>query len=333
MSDIKWKVERKSLKNMVDNLDGRILLAIGVANGSEARQLHHTIYDLYNQNAVPDYIGGFIYFISGYLCAASYGLPDLGYILRAEIVKQTDIIEQATWMAALDTNTSAFPIGVDVDTGYGNEPSSIILTCKQVHKQGAQYAQIEDQLNINKSCGHMAGSRGTGKNIISAEEMIETRLKPAVSYGSYQDDFMVMARTDAIAVDGFDEAIRRGLLYAENGARLIFVEAPENEEQLKQIPKEFKGSEALTVANMIEGSPKTPYNSPRQLHEMGFDIGLYCIGSLLAGRAAQQRYYSLLVRGENVMSHADNRPERWFDGFNAVIGREQTEAWNKMFNS
>ena len=332
MSEIYWKVERKCLKEMAENLDGRMLLGIGVANGAEARQLHHTIYELYEQNAVPDFIGGFIYFVSGYLCAAGYGLPDLGYILRAEIVRQTDIIEQATWMAALDTNKPAFPIGVDIDTGYGNEPSSIILTCKQVHKQGAQYVQIEDQLDINKSCGHMAGSRGTGKTLVSTEEMIERRLKPAVNYGDCQNDFLVMARTDAIAVDGFEEALHRAHLYADNGAKMIFIEAPENEEQLRQIPDEFKGTKALTLANMIEGSPKTPYMSPRQLHEMGYDIGLYCIGSLLAGRAAQRRYYSLIGRGESVMLHSDDRPERWFEGFNDVIGREQTEVWNKMFS-
>ena len=326
-----WNVQRQSLNSLINESEGRLILAIGVANGAEARQLHHTIYELYNQNAVPDFIGGFICFVSGYLCAASYGLPDLGYILRAEIAHQTDIIEQATWMAAMDTGMAAMPIGVDIDTGYGDEPASVLLTCKQVHKQGAQYVQIEDQYAINKSCGHMSGSRGRGKVIISAEEMIEHRIKPAASYGASQEDFLVMARTDAIAPDGFDEALRQAHLYAENGAKTIFIEALESEQQLIQVPKEFQKVCALTVANMIEGSPKTPYKNPRQLHEMRYGIGLYCIGSLLAGRDAQRRYYSILGRGENVMISGDNRPERWFDGFNKVIGREQTESWNRMF--
>ena len=332
MTEALWKVKRQNLKEMIANLNGRMILAVGVANGAEARQLHHTICELGEQKAVPDFIGGFIYFVSGYLCAAGYGLPDLGYILRSEIVRQTDIIEEATWMAALDTGKAAFPIGVDIDTGYGNEPSSIVLTCKQVHKQGAQYVQLEDQYAINKSCGHMAGSRGQGKQIVSAEEMIETRIKPAVSYAHSQEDLMVMARTDALAVNGFDEAIRRGHLYAQAGAGLVFIEAPEDEKQLRQIPKEFAKDEVLTVANMIEGSPKTPYHSPRELHELGYDLGLNCIGSLLAGRAAQQRYYSILGRGQSVMLSADSRPERWFKGFNKVIGREQTEGWNRLFS-
>src|SRR5512137_275657 len=117
MTGIGWKTERLRLKDMVAKREGRILVAMGVANGAEARQLHHTIYELYDQNAVPDFIGGFITFVSGYLCAASHGLPDLGYILRAEMVRQTDIVEQSTWMAALDTGRPAFPIGVDIDTG------------------------------------------------------------------------------------------------------------------------------------------------------------------------------------------------------------------------
>lgn len=327
-----WQVTRQRLRDVVAGLDGRLLLAIGVANGAEARQLHHTLCDLQEQHAVPDYLGGFVFFVSGYLTAATYGLPDLGYILRGEIVRQTDIIEQATWMAALDRGSGAFPIGVDVDTGYGNEPASVLLTCKQVHKQGAQYVQLEDQYAINKSCGHMAGSRGAGKEIVSAEEMIALRLAPAVSYARAQDDLMVMARTDALAVAGFDEAIRRGHRYVEAGAELLFVEAPESEEQLRQIPREYRDAGASVVANMIEGSPKTPYQSPADLHRMGYQVGLYCIGSLLAGRAAQRRYYGILARGESVMRSADVRPDRWFEGFNEVLGRAQTEAWNQLFH-
>jgi len=75
MAGIRWKAERLRLKDLVAKRDGRILVAIGVANGAEARQLHHTIYELYDQNAVPDFIGGFITFVSGYLCAAEHGLP------------------------------------------------------------------------------------------------------------------------------------------------------------------------------------------------------------------------------------------------------------------
>jgi 2-methylisocitrate lyase-like PEP mutase family enzyme len=329
---ITWKAQRQNLRELVAKRDGRIIVGIGVASGAEARQLHHSIWELYDQKAVPDYIGGFVTFVSGYLCAASYGLPDMGYILRHEIVNQTDIIEQATWMAALDTQKPAFPIGVDIDTGYGNEPSSVVLTCRQAHKQGAQYLQIEDQYAINKSCGHMAGPTGSGKLLVSAEEMIETRLKPAVSYARSQEDLMIMARTDAISSLGIDEAVRRAHLYVEAGAEIVFIEAPEDEKQLARSANEFKNSKVLNLANMIEGSPKTPYKSPQELQKMGFGIALYCIGPLLAGRSIQRRYFSIVGRGESVMASADLRPDRWFAGFNEMIGRPQTEAWNQFFH-
>ena len=326
-----WRVERQNLTKLVDGLDGRLLLAIGVASGAEARQLHHSLHELATHGEVPDYVGGVAVFVSGYLTAASHGLPDLGYVLRSEIARQTDVIEQATWLAALDTGGQALPIGVDIDTGYGGEPSAVLFTCRQVHKQGAQYVQLEDQAGISKSCGHMAGARGTGKQIVSSDEMVEARLRPAVAYAASQDDLLVMARTDALACEGFAAALARAQRYAEAGARLIFVEAPESTEQLEQIPRELAGTRTLAVANMIEGSPKTPYRSPEQLHRLGYGIGLYPIGSLLAGRAAQEHYYRRLGRGENAMPAAGDAPERGFDDFNRVIGRSQTEAWNRLF--
>lgn len=326
-----WRAERQNLKEMIANRDGRILIAVGVSNGAEARQLHHTVHDLYDKNAIPDYIGGFITFVSGYLCAANYGLPDLGYILRAEIAQHTNIIEQSTWLAALDTGKPAFPIGVDIDTGYGSEPSSVILTCRQAHKQGAQYLQIEDQYTINKSCGHMAGASGKGKQVISAEDMVKLRIKPAVSYAENQEDLLVMARTDAIAPFGFDEAVKRGQLYAEAGARMIFIEALENEQQMADASNEFKGSSSMIIANMIEGSPKTPYLSPRALHRLGFGLALYCVGPLLAARNSLNDYYATVARGESVLAGKETETDQWFKGFNTVIGRDQTEAINRFF--
>jgi methylisocitrate lyase len=325
---LKLTAERQNLKQMISGKGDRILVGIGVSNGYEARQLHHTLHGLYEQKAVPDFIGGFV---SGYLCAATNGLPDMGYILRAEIAQQTNIIEQATWLAAMDTEKPAFPIGVDIDTGYGNEPASIFLTCRQVHKQGAQYVQIEDQYAINKTCGHMNGSDGGGKVVISAQEMIALRLKPAIAYAEKQDDLLVMARTDAISPFGFEEGIRRGHLYVEAGARMLFIEALMNDQQLADTAKEFKNSNVSIVANMIEGSPKTPYKSPYEIHKMGYDMALYCIGGLLAGRAAQQQYFISLGKGESVAADLKSAPERWFDGFNSVIGREQTERFNQFF--
>ena len=327
-----WKGERPALKDLIRDLDGRLLMVVGVTSGADARLLQHGVYDLYDRNAVPDYIGGFVLFVSGYLCAAAQGLPDMGYVLRPEIARQTDVIEQVAWMAALDLGRPALPVGVDVDTGYGNEPSSMILTCRQVHKQGAQYVQIEDQRDINKSCGHMAGAKGNGKTLVSTREMIEKRLRPAVSYARCQNDLLVMARTDAVAVEGFDAAVARARAYAETGADMVFIEAPDTEEQLRQIPERFQDMPALTVANMIEGSPKTPYKSPREVHEMGFDVALYPIGLFLAGHAAMKSYCGRLAAGQNPMDDADLVTGDGFAAVNKVLGREQTERWNNLFH-
>lgn len=332
ISDIpKFQEYRMNLRDMIQNRDGRMIVAIGVGSGAEARQLHHTIVELYDKKVVPDFIGGFVTYVSGYLTAATAGLPDLGYILRSEIVRQTDIVEQASWMAALDTNRPAFPIGVDIDTGFGNEPSAVLLTCHQVHKQGGQYVQIEDQFGINKSCGHMSGATGTGKAVVSAEEMINRRLRPAVEYAAQQDDFSIMARTDTIGTHGFEEAMRRGHLYVDAGADMLFVEAPQTIDQLTRIIQEFADSPALTVANMIEGSPQTPYLSPRELHNLGSPMSLYCIGSLLSARITQANYYEAIITSKDLLEVNGAASSSWFSGFNRVIGREQTEHWNQFF--
>ena len=331
MNGPQWRAERQSLKDMVEGRGGRLLIVVGVAGGADARLLHHVAHDMMDRGAAPDFIGGFVCFVSGYLCAAAQGLPDLGFVLRSEIARQTDRVEQASWLAALDLRRPAFPIGVDIDTGYGNEASSVILTCRQVHKQGAQYVQIEDQADVNKSCGHMAGSRGAGKALASREEMIARRLRPAVSYAAEQDDLRVMARTDAVAVEGFEAALDRGRAYADAGADMIFIEAPESRDQLGRVPKAFEGRGALTVANMVEGSPKTPYTSPKELHEMGFDMAMFPIGSFLAGFGASRSYLEALCRGEAPVD-GGGLDRAGFQDVNPVMGRTQIEQWNNRFD-
>lgn len=144
MPNSDMKANRISLKRMRDDLDGRLIVAIGVGNGAHARILHSLIYAFEDQRKVPDYIGGFIFYCSGYLCAADLGLPDMGYILRNEMAHQSQVVDQSLWLASLENDRPAHPICSDIDTGFGNEPASIILTCRQMHKQGAQLLQIED---------------------------------------------------------------------------------------------------------------------------------------------------------------------------------------------
>ncbi len=328
---IELKSNRQSLRRLLSKLDGRIAIAIGVSNGMEAKLLYKTIADLYEGEKIPDYVGGFITFVSGYLAAANAGLPDLGLILREEITRQTKVIEQATWLSALNNSLPALPIGVDIDTGYGNEPLSTILTCRNVYKAGGQYVQIEDQLGINKSCGHMAGGHGTGKEIISKEEMVELRIKPAVDFARSVEDFMVMARTDAIAVEGFGGAIERGHAYIENGAEMIFIEAISKEADMEEVVREYSNTNALTVANMIERSPFTPYKNPMELHGIGYDIGLYSIGGIMTSLTNLKHYYQSIAKGNSPFDEAGFTESEWFNGFSAFIGRNQVEKINMHY--
>jgi 2-methylisocitrate lyase-like PEP mutase family enzyme len=322
--------QRRDLARLVAELDGRLLVVIGVASGAEARALHYFTAALEARGGVPDFVGGFVAFVSGYLTAAQRGLPDLGLILREEIAQQTDAIEQAGWLAALDTGTAALPIGVDIDTGYGSEAAAVILSCRRAHKQGAQYVQIEDQLTINKSCGHMDGSAGRGKSVASLEEMRRKRLAPALAYARGHRDLLVMARTDALASEGYAEAIARARAYAGDGAHFVFVEAPESESQLAGIARDLDDVPALVVANVVEGSRKTPFKTPRELHELGFDVALYPVGPTLAGHQARESYYRELLGGAEPTG--EDRDASAFERFSQAMGRGQFEEWNRFFS-
>ena len=178
----------------------------------------------------------------------------------------------------------------------------------------------------------MAGGSGTGKELASMKDMINLRLRPAVGVANSFEDMTVMARTDAIAVEGFDRAIKRMHAYEEAGAEILFVEAPDGEEQLAKIPREFAGSDSVVLANMIERSPHTPYKSPKELQEMGFGIGLYCIGSIMAGRTSQMKYYETLASGNNVLESLGGSDDNWFAGFGDMIGRGQCEDIDMHFH-
>ncbi|MCO1334741.1 isocitrate lyase/PEP mutase family protein [Microbulbifer sp. OS29] len=327
-----FKSNRVSLKKMAKDLDGRLILAIGVGNGAQARILHELIYALEDEGKIPDFIGGFIYYCSGYLCAADLGFADMGYILRGQMEHQTHVVESATWFASVQNGKPAFPIGVDIDTGYGNEPSSVILAVRQMHKLGAQFVQIEDQFGINKSCGHMAGPLGKGKEIISTEEMIKYRLNPAISYAKDQDDLLVVARTDAVAVEGTKSAIAKAIAFSEAGADILFVEAPENEKELQSVADELKDTSSLVLVNVIEGSPETPYKSPQQAHKMGFNMAIYPLGALFSSNDNLVKYYRAICRGESAFDALPKASlNEWFDRFGAMIGRDQTQNWNQYF--
>ncbi|MEO0910802.1 MAG: isocitrate lyase/phosphoenolpyruvate mutase family protein, partial [Pseudomonadota bacterium] len=177
---------------------------------------------------------------------------------------------------------------------------------------GAAALQLEDQ-TYPKRCGHLAH-----KSLISTSEM--SGKISAMADARADADTLIIARTDAIAVEGYSAAIDRAEAYLEAGADVLFVEAPQNTEQLEGISKQFSGRVPL-LANMVEGGA-TPITSAKDLKQMGYSIVIFPGGIVRALAHAAQNYYSSLHK------HGSNKPfsDKMFDfdGLNEVIGTTET---------
>ena len=192
-------------------------------------------------------------FQTGYGTSATlFGMPDYGFIGATETTENARRICRAVTV----------PVIVDSDTGYGNA-LSVWKLVNELQSAGAAGIFLEDQ-RWPKRCGHMAG-----KEVIEKEEYAE-KLQAAVD-AKKSKDFIIVARTDARATRGLDEAIERAKYYKKIGADAVFVEAPKSVDEMRRIGKEIK---APLVANMIEGGA-TPVLSAKELHKMGFKIILY----------------------------------------------------------
>ena len=195
------------------------------------------------------------YSIGGYaLVGSRYAIPDIGLAAFGEISAGIRDIMAATRL----------PVLVDGDTGYG-DVKNVAHTIEGYEAMGASSIFLEDQI-APKRCGHMAG-----KDVIPAEQMA-AKIKAAVG-ARRNKDFFIIARTDARAVHGLDEALRRGEQYLKAGADGLFVEAPLSVKELERIGQAFKG--VPQIANMLEGGGQTPVLPPKELHAMGFAMAAY----------------------------------------------------------
>ena len=237
-------------------------------------------------------------FISGYsVSATAIGEPDLG------LLTQTEIVERARRVC----RSVEIPIIVDADTGYGN-PLNVIRTVRELIDAGAAGCFLEDQ-QWPKKCGHMRGKR-----VIEREEYLD-KIRAAVdTRGSA--DFFIVARTDALAAAGLDEAIARVTEARAAGADASFVEAPNSLEELAEI-----GRRAPTpvVANMIEKG-KTPVLSKQQLVELGFHLILYPLAGLFAAAHALAMIYDKIRKDDTTLGAQDRLMA--FNEFNDLIGVE-----------
>lgn len=200
-------------------------------------------------------------YMTGFGSSAGHlGRPDVGLMTMSEMVDNARRI-----VAAI-----GIPLIADADTGYGN-PINVIRTVQEYERAGVAAIHLEDQL-APKRCGHLEG-----KQLIPAEEMA-AKLRAAVSARS-SPDFLLIARTDARAVEGLDAALARARLYREAGADVLFVEAPQAEAEIRTIAAAFPGVPLLF--NWAEGG-KTPAVEQALLAELGFAIIIFPISTLLA---------------------------------------------------
>jgi 2-methylisocitrate lyase-like PEP mutase family enzyme len=234
-------------------LERRGLLVPGAANALAARVIEDLGFEA-------------VYLSGAGLTNSLWGLPDLGFIGLTELAQHTAAIREAVNL----------PLIVDADTGFGNALN--VRHCVRVLEQaGADAIQIEDQI-MPKKCGHFAN-----KSVIPVDEMVG-KIKAAVD-ARVSEDFVTIARTDALAVERFEAAIERAQRYIQAGADVTFVEAPESIDLMRDIPRLLSVPQ---VVNVVVGG-KTPVLSHKELAAMGFGLVLYANVALQGAIAGMQQ--------------------------------------------
>ncbi len=216
-----------------------ILIAPGASDALTARLIQEAGFEA-------------VYATGAGIANAQYALPDIGLLSSTDMVGQVRRIAQAVEV----------PVIADADTGYGS-PLNVMRTVQEYEQAGVAAIQLEDQVSPKK-CGHF-----DGKQVIAAEEMVQ-KLRAAVR-ARIDPELVIIARTDALATDGYDEAIRRAKMYAANGADVIFIEALRTHEQISRAPREIA---TPLLFNMTEGA-KTPMISASELQSFGYKIVIY----------------------------------------------------------
>ncbi|MGD9868656.1 MAG: oxaloacetate decarboxylase [Hyphomicrobiales bacterium] len=237
-------------------------------------------------------------FMSGFAVSASrIGAPDTGLISYGEIVDQARNICQAV----------SIPVIGDGDTGYGNA-LNVKRTVEGYARAGCAAIMIEDQV-APKRCGHTKG-----KLIVSREEALE-RVQAAVDARNEGTNILILARTDARATHGLDEALWRAREFSRIGADILFVEAPRDEAEMRRVTSEVPG---VHMANMVEGGA-TPVKSPAELGELGFRLAAYPLTLMSAAMKAMRDSLAAFNEGRHpadlVLDFAELRRIVGFDAY------------------
>ena len=242
-------------------------------------------------------------YLSGGAVARSMGIPDIGLVTLSESIDR----------AAQVVATVKIPIIADADTGYGNVVN-LVRTVREFERAGVAAIHIEDQITP-KRCGHL-----DGKEVIPLAEM-EKKLQAALAIRT-DPDFCIIARTDARGVNGFDDAIKRGRAFAKLGVDAIFVEAPQSEDELAEIPRRIPNVPILV--NVFKGG-KTPMLPMQRLQEMGYRIAIYPSETQRAAIHAMRRALETLKREGTTESIDDSLTT--FKERDQVVGLDD---WQKI---
>ena len=268
------------------------------------------VYDPFTALVATQAGFGSLYVSGAAIAYTRLGRPDIGLV---------DMTEVAATVAHIRDRVAAHLI-VDADTGYGNA-LNVLRTVQEFERIGASAIQIEDQ-DFPKRCGHL-----DGKSLIPATEMCG-KIRAALDARRSRET-LIIARTDAIAVEGFDRAVDRALQYREAGADMLFVEAPKTRAELSRMVAAL-GNTAPLMANMVEGG-KTPLLSAAELEAIGFALVIFPGGIVRAlGRMASEYYGSLAAQGTT-------EPFRTrmldFDALNGVIGTPEMIALGQRYET
>lgn len=268
------------------------------------------IYDALTATIATDAGAEVLYLSGAGIAYTRLGRPDIGLVTLSEVVDTAMLVRDRV----------STPLIVDVDTGYGNA-LNVERTVRLIERAGASGLQLEDQI-FPKRCGHLSEKR-----LVPATEMVG-KIK-AASDARTKRDTLIIARTDAIAVEGLAAALDRAEAYREAGADVLFVEAPGSREELAHI-SDLIGKNIPLMANMVEGG-RTPLLSATELEEMGFALVIFPGGVVRNLAFAARAYYERLLMDGTTALQRDRMLD--FDALNQLLGTRELLRRGKHFES
>ena len=282
---------RQTLKQLLQR--DKLIVAPGCFDGLSARLVEEADFEAA--------------YLSGGAVARSMGIPDIGLVTMSETIERAGQVISAV----------KIPVIADADTGYGNAVN-LVRTVREFERAGVAAIHIEDQITP-KRCGHL-----DGKEVISIPEMAK-KLEAALAART-DADFCIIARTDARGVHGLNDAIERARVFAKLGVDAIFVEAPQSEEELAEIPQRLPGVPLLV--NVFKGG-KTPMLPVERLQAMGYRIAIYPSETQRAAIHAMRRALSTLKREGTTESIDDSLTT--FQERDKVVGLDDWQKIEKQY--